>query len=173
MKNFGKQITIALVAALLVAGVGYALFSDTITVSGTATATGSMNVLVESASMTTSVGGGTAVQNPVSIAGDGNSVTLSSTGLQYPDSNVTFTIVLKNTGNLGAKVTAVTPTGSGTAGVDDLVITYGDSLAVNDVIAGNNGTKTITVNVKWDHDSTNAFTATPFSIVFDFVQNTP
>ena len=173
MKNFGKQITIALVAALLVAGVGYALFSDTITVSGTATATGSMNVVVDSASMTTSNGGGTAVQNTATIAGDGNSVTLAVPGLQYPTSNVTFTIVLKNTGNLGAKVTAVTPTGSGTAGVDDLVITYGTSLAVNDVIAGNNGTKTITVTVSWDSASTHAFTSTPFSIVFDFVQNTP
>ena len=70
MKNFGKQITIALVAALLVAGVGYALFSDTITVSGTATATGSMNVVVDSASATTSVGGGLPATNTATIAGD-------------------------------------------------------------------------------------------------------
>jgi hypothetical protein len=170
MKNFGKQITIALVAALLVAGVGYALFSDTITVSGTATATGSMNVVVDSASATTSVGGGLPATNTATIAGDGNSVTLAVPSLQYPGASVTFTVVLKNTGNLGAKLTNITPTGLGTA-ASDLQITY-SGIAANDVIAASNGTKTVMVTVTWNTTSSTAASA-PFSIVFDFVQNTP
>ena len=169
MSNLGKQITIAVVAAALVFGVGYALFSDTITVSGTAGTTGSMNVVVESASVTNSVGAGTT--NTASVSGDGKSVTLAVPALQYPGASVTFDIDLKNTGTLGAKVLNIEPTGLGTA-EEDLVITY-NGLAVNDIIAGNNGTDKVTVTVTWNENSSTGFTGNAFNIVFNFTQNNP
>ena len=169
MNSLGKQITIAAVAAILVFGVGYALFSDTITVSGTATTTGTMNVVVDSANVESSVGAGST--NTAAVAGDGKSVTLAVPALEYPGSSVTFTINLKNTGTLGAKVSNITPTGLGEA-ADDLVITY-NGLAVNDVISGNNGTDTVTVTVTWNEQSSKGFSGQPFSIVFDFTQNNP
>lgn len=170
MRNTGKQIIVALVMSALVFGVGFALFSDTIAVTGTATATGTMNVVVDSATVTNNVGGG--ASNAASIAGDGKSVTLDVPTLEYPGASVTFEVNLENKGSVDAKVSAITPTGLGAAGTDDLVITY-NGLKENDVISGNNGTDTVTVTVTWDENSSEGFTAEAFSIVFDFIQSTP
>ena len=172
MNNSGKHIAISIIVAILVFGIGYALFSDTITVSGTAGTTGSMNIDVTSVTVT-SLGAGTvstengdtSKNNQWNIAENKNDVILTINNLQYPGSSATYTITLTNTGTVDAKLTSIIK--SNTA--DNLVITT-TNINEEDIIAAN-GTKTFTVTVTWKEDSITGFTGEPFTIKYNFEQS--
>ena len=169
MKDYGKQIIVSVIAAILVFGVGYALLSDTITVTGTATTTGSLNVYIDSAAVNTSTG---AADNTASISSDKNLVTLAVPKLEYPGASVTFNVALKNSGTVNAILKEITPTGLGVDGTDALIVTY-TGLTKNSTVVSANDASAVNfqVTVTWDADATEGFTAQAFSIVLDFEQN--
>ena len=99
MLSRNNKILVGCLALLLVMSVGYALFSDTITINGSATAQGEFDMEIVSASITDEVGskGATAV-----ISEDGNALSINIPNLEYPGAYVDVTYKLKNTGTINA-----------------------------------------------------------------------
>ena len=112
--NKKNKILVGCLALLLVLSVGYALFSETITINGTATAKGDFDITVSEADMTNEgvlwmYGSGEhsrgIVENPI-ININGNAVTTSVT-LGSPGSYYGFGIRLENTGSIPAKLKSI------------------------------------------------------------------
>lgn len=172
MGNIAKQLIISSIVAVLVFGIGYALFSDTITVSGTASTSGSMDIAVTGitvsstgAGTNSTVGGDTTKDNQWNISADENIVTLTVNNLTFPGATATYTITLTNNGTVDAKLGTIVPSTT-IEGLD--ISTFG--IAADDVISGNGGTKTFTVTVKWDDNAVTEFTGEQFNIVYNFSQ---
>lgn len=164
MKDYGKQIIVSVIAAILVFGVGYALLSDTITVTGTASTTGTLDVEIKSATVTTNTGGSLDTDNTASISSDSNTVTIAVPKLEYPGASVTFTVNIHNAGSVDAYVKSITPTET----YKDLTVTT-SGIAINDTLAAD-ANDSFTVTVTWDADATEGFTGKPFNINILFEQ---
>ncbi len=97
--NKKKGIIIGVLAVALVMVVGYALFSDTLTINGTATAQGDFDMQIISAEITDEVGstGATAQVNS-----DSNALTINIPKLEYPGASVEVTYKIKNAGSVPA-----------------------------------------------------------------------
>ena len=116
MLSKNNKILVGCLALLLVMSVGYALFSDTITINGSATAKGDFNLVttcdmnIDAINAALGEGNGPAELGSVTdakISCEGNVVNASAT-LGYPDSQKWFRIMIKNTGTIPAKLKQVT-----------------------------------------------------------------
>ncbi len=117
--NKKKGIIIGVLAVILVAAVGYAIFSDTLTINGTATAKGEFELtyLCEKS---------TDAECNVS----GNTVTTTST-LSKPNDGTGYSVTITNTGSIPAVLKTVTSPNN--YGVDDAGdITVGGDVAYID-----------------------------------------
>ena len=103
--NNKNKILIGCLALLLALSVGYALFSDTITINGTATAKGDFNITPECIS-------GSVVdlgikehgyKNEVCTADDETDTVTLGVALEYPGEAKLFTIKMTNTGSINSK----------------------------------------------------------------------
>ena len=99
--NNRNKILVGCLALLLVLSVGYALFSETIEINGTATAKGDFDIGFVCTS-TTPTGAAT---GDCSISGQ--TITTKS-NLTKPSENVTYVITLTNNGSIPAKLKTVT-----------------------------------------------------------------
>ena len=112
MLSKNNKILIGCLALLLVMSVGYALFSETITVNGTATAKGEFSITTEALEesdeafsiYTKDISRGV-VENPI-INVVGNQVT-SNVTLGAPGSSYTFGIKVTNTGSIPARLKSI------------------------------------------------------------------
>ena len=98
---------IAVVAFVLAVAVGYALFSETITINGTATAKGNFDVEVVSAEV---IGGeGYVEDDSVTYAtrSDNNNQADLFAELQYPGAYVNYKVIVENKGSIEAVLKAV------------------------------------------------------------------
>lgn len=159
-KKKTKVLLVGIVAFLLVMAVGYAIFSETINISGSAATTGSFDVEIISAEIT-EVGSSNAT---ATISEDKNTLTLSAPDLKYPGASVEYTITIKNVGSLAAKLKTITKS----ADNDVIKVTYED-IAENDVIAVKDS-KTFKVTVTWDGKS-NTSSSLSYSIDLLFEQS--
>ena len=106
MLSKNNKILVGCLALLLVMSVGYALFSDTITINGSATAKGDFE-LTTTCDMDASLDSmnlGTA--SDVNISCEGNIVNVSAT-LDAPGSEKWFRVMVTNTGTISAKLKKV------------------------------------------------------------------
>lgn len=109
--NGKNKVLIGCLALLLVMSIGYALFSDTITINGIATAKGNFQ-LTTTCDMVVDdefLGGGKSESGSVTdakITCEGNVVNASAT-LGYPGSAKWFRVMVKNTGTIPAKMKRV------------------------------------------------------------------
>lgn len=167
--NIGKQLVISAIVAIFVFGIGYALLSDTITVTGSATTSGTLEIGVTNASwvQASSEGAGVSDNNSVSFETNGDTVTIAANVLEYPGATSTFTVELTNTGTLDGKVLSVTPTKENT----NMTFTYTNLTPNETVIAGNNGTLIFTVTVGWLDTATTGFTNEEFELEILFQQD--
>ena len=106
---------ILLVAAVLLLGVGiaYAALSTTLTITfGKVTQSAlSWNVAFEGSSATATVGGTSATGRTCGTATiTATSVTVADTTLSKPGDKCTYTLKVKNSGTVGAKLNTITPT---------------------------------------------------------------
>ncbi len=98
--NKKKKVIIGVLAVILVAAVGYAIFSDTLTIKGTATAQGNFDLTY------------TCVKEDSSSTGTGecsvkdNTVTTTST-LSKPSDQVIYTVTVTNDGTIPAVLKTV------------------------------------------------------------------
>lgn len=151
MKNKKRNyVIVVLVVLLLALAVGYAAFSDTLTISGTANAKGTFDMEFTSATIDTATAEGIDKDNSTAtISADKNTVTVTVKDLAYPGAGTNVTVVAKNVGTIPAKLKTLNFTGLDDA---DIEVKFPDGLAVGEKIEPN-GTCTITFSVKWKTDS--------------------
>lgn len=179
MKKTKKNyLIIALVIILLVLAVGYAAFSGTLTITGTATANGTWDVHFANASVTPTEG------NTATINTTGASDTLTvSVNLAYPGDGATVAVDIVNEGTIDAKLTGFTVTGTGSTSFsqsenvyqDDAIKVTVPEMTTGEVVAGTDGVCHFKFDVEWDETVTEVDeggqTAT-FEITFDYEQST-
>ena len=109
-KANNKKIIIAVLIVLLLAlAIGYAAFSDILTISGTANAKGTFDLEFQNAEIVKNVGAD-ATKTTAVISEDKNTLTVNVADLSYPGSGVEFAVDIVNVGTIPAEVQAVTPT---------------------------------------------------------------
>ncbi len=134
---------IAVVAFVLAVAVGYALFRETITINGTATAKGTFDVQLLSASVETEKGSTGA---KATISGDKNTLTIEAPDLQYPGAYVEYVVTVKNVGTIYAELLSVNETGKNVAA--PVKVTYTDlPEADHDLAPG--AEDTFKIKVEW------------------------
>jgi len=175
---------IALVVILLLLAVGYASFSQVLTVTGTAKASATWNVHFLPASSGILNSAGTAVITDTASLSN-NTLTIDFTGneLAFPGDQRKVRVVVENTGTLDAKLTGFTFTlggqtgtvtsGTGTITTQKAIITYLDLDTTGDeVIAKTNGQCIYDFVVQWNPSYNESFSDQTFNIEFTYEQDT-
>ena len=169
-KNF---LLIALVIILVAIAVGYAAFSSTLTISGTATASGTWDIHFASGSVSKKTDGteyGTAIVDPKD-----NKTLNVNVELTYPGDGCEVTANIKNNGTIPAKLTGfkLTDNNGDTFSNDDIKIATPDMDTSGSEIIEAGKTCPFTFTIKWDKDSqkTEEITAN-FKITFTYEQAT-
>lgn len=169
MKNRTELVTVLVSVITVIVGitVAYAALSTSLTVTSNKVAQNALtwNVGFTGSTATATVGGtsdtgrscGTATITPTTV-------TVSDTTLSKPDDSCTYTLTVKNSGSIDARLTSITPTAPsgvtcGTATNGTLVcgnITYklastttGTELPLNTVLTKSTGTQTVYLIVKY------------------------
>lgn len=179
-KSKKNYVAIVLVVLLLVLAVGYAAFSQSLTITGTAaTQTGNWDVKFKSAEATASVVTAATTDNKAEVATDGKSITVS-VDLAAPGDGSNITAVIENAGKIDAKLTGFEVTGDLTVSADNDNVYQNDAIKLtvpemnadgSDVIEAG-AEKTFVFSVEWDEDvnATTAQTA-EFTITFTYEQD--
>ena len=170
MKKSKKNYTIIVLIVLLLAlAIGYAAFSATLTINGTAEGTGTWDVHFKSATLKDSTGAvdtnhGTATISTVNTTND--TITAEVT-LAYPGDGVILEAVVENSGNTPAKVKSFNVVGAD----DDLIITEAGP-TTGEALAADGGTCTAQFAVQWAKDSTAESLSKTFTVTFEYEQDT-
>lgn len=162
MKKDRRFHILGLLLGIAAMAVGYALFSETLNISGTANTTGTFDVEFTTATVGTQsfASGSTAT-----ISGDKNTLTVNVPDLQKPTSYVLINVVVTNKGNIGANLSGVTFTGNSDA---DIKITY--PAFPTGTVLDPNDTYNFTIRVEWDSASTAAPKTLNFTAELDYEQ---
>ena len=179
-------VIVAAIALVLVLAVGYALFSETLTINGTATAQANFDVEFTSIGTVTSAGYTHVVTDPThelaTISADKNAVVVRVNKLDYPGAYVEIPITITNVGTLNATLKAINVTGWDATSTPIKVSYLYDGKVFSELSEAQkeiavNGTKVITVRVEWLADD-NTETAEPenlenaqFTITLDYEQS--
>ena len=165
MLSKNNKILIGCLALLLAMSVGYALFSDTITINGSATAKGEL-----STSMTCGItdDNQTYVDNDMETMRGGvenatitceNSVVTSSVTLTRPDSSVWFYIEVENTGTIPYKLKSVENLDTGEVGDID----NSSAMMYSTNVEKKLSVEFIPAMLSWDGADENGFTETVYT----------
>ena len=170
MKKQKKSYSIIVLLLLLLAlAVGYAAFSGTLTINGTAVGTGEWDVHFKSATLKNADGEvdtehGEATISTVTTTDD--TITANVT-LAYPGDAVMLEAVVENSGNLPAKLTKFNVEGND----EDLLITTSGP-SEEEVLAANGGTCTAQFAIQWNPNSTSTELTKTFTVTYEYEQNT-
>lgn len=163
---------IGVIAFVLAIAVGYALFSETITVTGTATAKGSFDVEFTSVGTPTCSGYSKdcTAANLTEISADKNTLTVTVKDLQYPGAYVEIPVTVTNVGTIPAILTGITESGIGST-TSPVKVTYTGIAKSNDEMA-QDATKSFTIRVEWNKDINTTAQDVTFSIGLNYIQKT-
>ena len=159
-----SSIIMVLLAVVFVMAIGYAAFSQQLTINGTASIDSSWDVHIEDIA----VNGTTLDGNNVSATvGDDKLSASFQAELVSPGSSVTYDVTVKNGGTLNAKLESITCTDDNN---DAIEYSYA-GITQNDVI-NVDGTQTFTVTVKFNdtYTSTPANKTSNLTMYLSFVQ---
>ena len=159
-----SSIIMVLLAVVFVMAIGYATFSQQLTINGTASIDSSWDVHIEDIA----VNGTTLDGNNVSATvGDDKLSASFQAELVSPGSSVTYDVTVKNGGTLNAKLESITFTDDNN---DAIEYSYA-GITQNDVI-NVDGTQTFTVTVKFNdtYTSTPANKTSNLTMYLSFVQ---
>ena len=183
-KTNKKTFIIVLFLVLIVAlGIGYAAFSDSLTITGTANAKGKFDLeFVEDGSGTagckivTSEGIDTA-NSGVVVSADKNTMTVTVKDMGYPGAGAQVRAVIKNAGSVPAIVKSLPVTSNITGDGNAIKIIGLDAITTNHPTIQPNGTCTVDFTVEWDPtvttltDATNGDSCT-FTLQINYEQDT-
>ena len=175
-KNF---VAITLIVLLLVLAVGYAAFSQTLPISGTANASGNWDIkfVDGSETITNSIVEGTTT-NTAEVSGDGKSMDVT-VNLATPGDGANITVDITNAGNVDAVIKSFKVEGADFSTSDNLTYKNGPILVKvptvatgDELLAG--ATKTFTFSVEWDSTETDSLgpdgKTADFTITFEYEQ---
>ena len=180
--NTKSYVLIALFVLLLAIAVGYAAFSSTLKITGTATANGNWDVRFTAASVSPSTGN--SAQISTSQGGTTNDTVTVSVALTQPGDSATVTTTITNQGSVDAKLNGLTiKAADGTTAqltTSNASHTYGaitanlnaSNVADNSTIAANGGTATYTLTFEWpaSYTSENVDDTLRFEITLPYEQ---
>lgn len=152
-KNY---LIILLIVLLLSLAVGYAAFSDVLTISGTANANGTFDLEFQNATVDSAVGCDQ-VNTTATISADKDTLTVKVKDLAYPGAGAQFTTEIVNTGSIPAKVSSVTP--KNITGSDNIKIEGLDAITTSHPVIEPGDSCVLSFTVAWDADSTSELTA--------------
>ena len=173
-KQNNKNMLIALLTVLLLAvGVGYAIFSDLLMISGTANAKGTFNLEFQNAEIVTLVGVNDE-ETKVEISEDKNTLNVNVVDLAYPGAGAEFSVDIVNVGTIQARINAVTPTNI--TGSEHIKIEGLDVITTDHPIIEAGGKCNIHFTVEWPATSTNPLVeneeSTSFGLEIEYTQGT-
>lgn len=165
---------IGVIALVLAVAVGYALFSDTITITGTATAKGEfdMEILPVDETAITSSGYTKTADSAdiVALDSEKNTLTITIDKLDYPGAYVEIPVQVKNVGTIPAKLKNITQENM-TNGV--LSVEY-TGPGTTDAAVEPQDTRDITIRAEWDanDESGKQDVSTTFTVTLEYEQIT-
>lgn len=165
MRNKVLSFAVILISA---ASVAYATFSTNLTVDGTGTATGNWDMQIISITPTAQTGATDHVSTPSFTA---TSATFN-VDLAYPGATSSYQVVIKNLGNITAKLSSVTDLTS-INNAAPTYLTYALSGPAINSTLGPNAQVTATVTVTWASSATTnpSGASKAATITFNYVQN--
>ena len=104
--NSKRKLIVGVLALLVVMTMGYALFSETVTIGGTAKADGNLSVIFDDIDMSkVEISGGIKI-NKLELTG-GNKKLLIDVSMDYPGSQIYIPITIRNNGDINAYVKGI------------------------------------------------------------------
>ncbi|MGN1269103.1 MAG: hypothetical protein ACI4U0_06420 [Candidatus Aphodocola sp.] len=161
---------IGVIAFVLAVAVGYALFSEKLTIDGTATAKGDFDVEFTSVGTPTCSGfSGTCEAATLgTISDDKNTLTITVNKLQYPGAYVEIPVTVTNKGSIPAVLKSIEETGLTTDA--SVKVSYTGLTELKDQEVAQNGTQNFTVKVMWDENSNTSSENVKFTIKLNYEQ---
>jgi len=175
-RKTNKNVVIALLVVLMIVlAVGYAAFSETLTISGTANAKGTFDIEFQNAKVVKTVGANEE-NTKAEISADKNTLTVKAADLAYPGAGVEFSTDIVNIGSIPAKVEAITPTNI-TGNTSGVIKIKGLEVITTEHPVIEPGEKcNIHFTVEWPAESTNQLTedgeTVTFSLAVQYTQST-
>lgn len=162
-------VIIGVIAFVIAVVVGYALFSETIRISGTATAKGDFDVEFTSVGTPTCDGYSKecTAANLATISSDKNTLNVTVKNLTYPGAYVKIPVTITNKGSIAAVLESIDETGLTTD--DNVKISYTGVAASANEIASNE-TQNMEITVTWDSNSEQSSEDVSFSIALNYKQ---
>lgn len=161
---------IGVIAFVLAVAVGYALFSETLNINGTATAKGDFDIeftevgeIVKSGYTDVDGTGDIAV-----ISADKNTLTVKVNKLDYPGAYVEIPVTITNKGSIPAKLKEIKETGL-TATDRAIKVTY-SGIATTDAAINQNETQSMKIKVEWDQNVNASSENVEFKIELNYEQ---
>lgn len=169
-KKKNKNLIIILLVILLVAiSVGYAAFSQTLTINGSVTGTANWDVKFTAAEIDDALKTTISDHGTATVSTDGTTIT-ADVKLSYPGDGCLVKATVKNAGSLDAKLTSITLNTDGTD-KDDVEVSLPEAIKAGEIIKAN-GTCTIYIPVKWKLDSTKTKVESSFTVTYTYEQST-
>ena len=161
MNNRNSYIVgiLSLVVAMVI---GYALFSETVTIGGTAKGEGNLSLIFSSVGKTTKVGTGNVTTN---IKNAGKNLDIVIDSLDYPSSYVEIPIKIKNNGTIKAVLNGITPNN---LDATDIKVSYREitetpSINPEEIVD-------MIIRVEWYSKSVQSVGTIKFNITLDYIQ---
>ena len=171
-KNKKKNIIlVVLIVLILGMAVGYAAFSQTLTINGTANISSEWDIhftTITEGTMT----GATSVEGYPKIETDKITATFQ-VDLAYPGATATYVITVENGGSVPAKIESIGGTLATVNAAEPTGVTFTCDAAAGDKLAAG-ATKTYNVTATWDADDDTVPTITTktVEITLNYVQDT-
>ena len=157
-----NKIIVGVLSLFLIVIVGYAIFSESINVGGTASASGEFNIIFNSVGTIKEEGSSGATAE---ISSNKKSLTVNVPKLEYPSAYVEVPVVIKNMGSVTAKIIGIETVGLDTT---DIKVTY-SGIGQDDRMAPNEE-RNMKIKVTWDGASTTIVDSLTFSISINYEQ---
>ena len=174
MNKTNKNLIIGmLLAVVVIMGVAYAAFSTALTITSTANVTASWNVAFDTTKksgtgVVSTTGGATG--GTISYSNNGQTATISATGLTKPGDSATYTLTIKNTGSIKAALGTPTLTGTSctvsglTCTTTSEHIKFTVSSPASSTLAASTGETTMTVKAEFPEGNVSSATTESASI---------
>ena len=173
-KTNKKYLIVLLIVFILALAIGYAAFSDTLTISGTANANGTFDLQFANPTVVSAIGCNKDATTAV-LSEENDKLTVNVTDLAYPGAGAQFSVEIVNKGTIPAKVLNVVPTNI--TGSDNIKITGLDAITTSHPTLEAGDTCTLNFTVEWDKDSTKELTdeektGISFGLEIEYTQDT-
>lgn len=163
---------IGVIALVLAVAIGYALFSETLTITGTATAKGDFNIEFTSVGEITKVGYTDQTSQEganIAVIEEGNNkLTVTVDKLDYPGAYVEIPVTITNKGSVPAKLKNIKETGL-TEESRAIKVTY-SGIAASESVINQNDTQSMTIKVEWDPEVNTTVDDVEFTIELEYEQ---